>query len=306
MKWQFDEDLIDAVVFLTASRRINGATSALVRRFHYEREGLYSILDPDERNDAFFQLHLSWFREWRYEEKLTALSREFPLLETHLDLFILRRARRRKEEGSELFVSKMDRRGVMGIQPERFLSSGLEVLFRHEAMHLHDMVDPAFQYTPGLALPGRTAVQHKLALELYRLLWDITIDGRLRQAGKVVQTGREAYLAQFNQVFASWTEEKRSAIFEELWSGAAPAHQRLLQIISAPGELKSSDSPLPGAACPVCGFSSFTWNMDAPDLVIEAVRETHPEWQPEQGICARCVEVFESLKKFALPSTIFI
>ena len=55
---------------------------------------------------------------------------------------------------------------------------------RHEFTHLSDMLDPAFGYAPTLDLPGLNGAQQRLARERYRLLWDITIDGRLTAAGR--------------------------------------------------------------------------------------------------------------------------
>ena len=54
--------------------------SLQIARFQREREKLYAILDPDERNTAFFKLHLDWFREWGLEKLITDLLKEFPLL----------------------------------------------------------------------------------------------------------------------------------------------------------------------------------------------------------------------------------
>src|SRR5262249_54180805 len=150
-----------------------------------EREKLYSILDPDERNAAFFRMNLAWFREWGLERLLVTLLKEFPLLPPALNLLVFRKARSKNEEGAELYVSaETGRNGVLAVLTERFGQDGpLTSFLRHELMHLQDMVDPAFGYSPHLDLPGKTAAQQRLMRERYRLLWDITIDGRLTGAG---------------------------------------------------------------------------------------------------------------------------
>ena len=80
MQLRYDEDFIEAAVFLCASGRRKGVPSLQISRFHREREKLYGILDPDERNAAFFKLHLDWFREWGLELPLTRMLDEFLLV----------------------------------------------------------------------------------------------------------------------------------------------------------------------------------------------------------------------------------
>ena len=64
MQLRYDEDLVEAAVFVRASGTGRGIPRLQLARFHREREKLYAILDPDARNTAFFKLHLDWFREW--------------------------------------------------------------------------------------------------------------------------------------------------------------------------------------------------------------------------------------------------
>jgi len=64
MQLRYDDDFVEGAVFVCASGRGHHPPPLQVRRFHGEREKLYAILDPDERNTAFFKLHLEWFREW--------------------------------------------------------------------------------------------------------------------------------------------------------------------------------------------------------------------------------------------------
>ena len=63
MELRYDDDFLEGAVFICANSRRHGPPPLQVRRFHHTRERLYAILDPDERNTAFFQLHLEWFRE---------------------------------------------------------------------------------------------------------------------------------------------------------------------------------------------------------------------------------------------------
>lgn len=77
MELRYDEDFVEAAAFLCTSGLRKGVSSLQIFRFHRERERLYAILEPEERNTAFFRLHLEWFREWGLEEVLTGLVKEF-------------------------------------------------------------------------------------------------------------------------------------------------------------------------------------------------------------------------------------
>src|SRR6185436_13674963 len=107
-----------AVLFCAAGRR-RDVPALQIRRFHAAREKLYSILDPDERNAAFFKLHLEWFREWGLAQVLSNLLAEFPLLES-LNLLAFRKARDRKEDAAELYVNADTRNAVVAMSIERF------------------------------------------------------------------------------------------------------------------------------------------------------------------------------------------
>src|SRR5689334_8610735 len=64
MRLRYEEDFVESAVLLCATGRRKGASGMLIARFNRERDKLYEILDPDDRNAAFFRLHLDWFREW--------------------------------------------------------------------------------------------------------------------------------------------------------------------------------------------------------------------------------------------------
>jgi hypothetical protein len=152
MQLRYDEDFVEQAVFLWSSGSRNSTAPPLVARFHRERESLYSILDPDERNAAFFKLHLEWFREWGLEKILTCVLEEFPLLRKALRVLAFRKAHGKKDDGAELYVDAAgDRTGVMSLHPERLRNEAEVTAFlRHELLHLQDMVDPGYGYLPEL------------------------------------------------------------------------------------------------------------------------------------------------------------
>lgn len=299
MQLRYDEDLIEAAVFLAANGAGPPVPPLQVSRFHREREKAYGILDPDERNAAFFKVHLEWFREWGLEKSLTTRLQEFFLLVGALEVLALRKAPRKSDEGAELYVldETGQRTGILALCPDRFLRLGaLNEFLRHELSHLHDMIDPAFGYRPALDLPALNAAQQRLARERYRLLWDITIDGRLAASGRGPITVRDRYAAAFGSAFSFWPAEKVIAVFESLWNDPAPSHAKLVALITDPRGLRASHRPGPGASCPLCGFPTFQWT-DADQLtplITSLVISEFPAWTPEQGLCARCSKVYQA------------
>ena len=110
MQLRYDEDFIEAAVFLCASGRRTGVPALQIARFHREREKLYGILDPDERNTAFFKLHLDWFREWGLEQPLTDVLKDFSLVRDQLGTLAVRKTTGKNDEGAELYVNEAGQR----------------------------------------------------------------------------------------------------------------------------------------------------------------------------------------------------
>jgi len=296
MQLRYDEDFIEAAAFLCASGQRKSVPSLQIARFHRERERLYAILDPDERNTAFFNLHLDWFREWGLEKLITDLLKAFPLQPEKLSVLAVRKTRNKNDDGAELYVNEAgERSAILALRPVSFArDASLRDYVRHEFTHLSDMLDPAFGYAPTLDLPGLNGAQQRLARERYRLLWDITIDGRLTSAGHTPMQTREQYAAAFARGYSFWPEDKQSERFSSLWQACLPRHADLLSLIADPRGLREAHLPAPGASCPLCDFPTFTW-ADAerlsPAITARVVAE-FPAWTPEQGLCGRCLETY--------------
>lgn len=308
MQLCYDNDFLESAVFLCANGRRSGVPSLQLARFHRARERLYGILDPDERNAAFFQLNLEWFREWGLEEQFTDVVKEFPLLTEHLVLLAIRQTHGQKDEGAELYVNDAGQRsGILALRTNWLTHNGpLTSFLRHEFMHLHDMVNPAFGYAPTLEIPGLNAAQQRIARERYRLLWDITIDGRLTEAGHPPMANREDHMAAFSRGYSFWAPEKQNRVFNSLWQHHHPRHADLLALIADPRGLRLAHRPAPGATCPLCGFSAFHWAETealSPSHVAQ-IRAEFPNWLPAEGLCARCLEVYEARKSWSAQHSI--
>lgn len=294
----YDEDFVEAAVFLCTSGRRKGVPPLQIARFHREREKLYAILDPDERNAAFFNLHLDWFREWGMEKLLMDLLKEFPLLPQKLAVLVVRKTRSKSDDGAELYVNESGQRSaILALRPQSFeRDDALREYVRHEFTHLSDMLDPGFDYAPRLELPGLNGAQQRLARERYRLLWDITIDGRLAAAGYTPMQRRDQHAAAFARSYSFWPEQKQTETFNALWQTKAPRHADFLALIADPRGLRDAHRPAPGASCPLCDFPTFNWaDVEAlqPEIATRVTAE-FPAWSLEQGLCGRCLETYQA------------
>jgi hypothetical protein len=313
MHLRYDDDFVEAAVFLCTSGRRPGAPSLQVRRFHCERECCYAVLDSDERNIAFFKVHLRWFREWGIEKLVLDVLDEYPLVKQGVNVLAFRQARSQGDEGAELFVHQEAEGGarsaVVAIRIQQFERNAMVTNFlRHEYMHLSDMLDPAYSYSPFLQTRGPSPAQQRITRERYRLLWDITIDGRLSHGDRAAVGTREHQRALFDRAYSFWPEERRQNAFDSLWNNPSPRHEEMLSLASDPRELSRTRGPLPGAACPLCGFPTFFW-ADLAALghaTLSSLQEHFPHWLPMEGVCARCVEVFQASGSADIPLTVCV
>lgn len=308
MKLLFDDDLVEGVVRLGAAGKRAGIPAMQVRRFHAERERCYRVLDPDDRATAFARVHLSWFAEWGIEKLLAATAARFPVLDGALTALAFRQARGRNDEGAELYAdAEGRRRGLVALRPERFADEpGLTRFLHHELAHLADMVDGDFGYDPDLGVVGQTASQRRLVRERYRLLWAVSIDGRLTRRRLETVADEAQRRGEFARGLGFLPDSRRDELFTALWSGRLAQHRQLLEIASDPRGLHGNREPVPGADCPLCGFAAFAW-ADAASLRPQArdrIRTEFPPWRETEPICARCAEMYNAIAGIEYPKTV--
>ncbi|MBM3837606.1 MAG: hypothetical protein FJ398_06525 [Verrucomicrobia bacterium] len=308
MRLLFDDELIESVVFLCVSGKRAGIPALQIRRYYRERERAYAMSDPDERNAGFARLHAAWFHEWDLDRGLAAVAADFPLLEPSLQAMAFRKARNKFEEGADLYVNASgERHGVVALRAERFArDAALRAFLNHELMHVSDMVDPSFGYARDASQFGETASQKRLVQERYRLLWDVTIDGRLTGLGRATEAAMERRRDEFERAYNFLDADQRRALFESLWTGASPRHPALLDLARDPRGLSGSHRRAPGAPCPLCGFAAFDW-IEGPALkedTVFAIRKEFPAWTLEESVCHRCAEIYEAPTGLELPATV--
>ncbi|MCP5528625.1 MAG: hypothetical protein H7A47_17680 [Verrucomicrobiales bacterium] len=308
MTFLFEDDLVEGAVFLCASGKLGGIPALQIRRFHAERERCYAIPDPDDRAETFARVQLAWFQEWGLEEALRAAVRRFPALKSGLVTLAFRQARGRNDEGAELYRHPDGaQQGIVALNPARFAAQAqLTRFLHHELGHLADMVDDGFGYSPVLDGTAQTASQQRLVRERYRLLWNVSVDGRLTRRGLSTVADENRRRGEFDRGFAFLEEVRRQTIFDDLWRGLIAGHVGLLAIASDPRGLHEQYAPVPGAPCPLCGFAAFQWVQMSTlqSAARQRIRTEFPGWREDGSLCARCAEIYESTSNLTYPATV--
>jgi len=287
LRVEYEPRLVEEAVLRAAAGRPEEG------EFRQARDRLYELEDPDQREAAFLALHGQWFERLGLCRPVEEALGERPLLVAQVRRCAVVRARNKKEEGAELFVSPDPALGrALGLQlrPESFLAPApLLGLLRHELLHIADMLEPDFGYEPELRIP-EDGMARRLVQERYRVLWDTAIDGRLTREGRAPTRVRQRRLLDFARAFPMLGPEHFAPFFD----GDHPSHPALLACARDPVQALGL-SGVADRRCPLCRFPSYSFEPDpgrlAPALVAR-IQARFPAWQPAQGLCRQCADLY--------------
>ncbi len=248
MKVEYEPRFLDEVVLRAAATRPEG------RLFYRARERLYGIADPEERARGFEALSAVWYERFGLGAPLTAVLAEQPLVTAGVARCAVGRAPQRQDAGAELLVrpSRPGETGPAGrilrflLTPEMLLDrGGLFAFLRRELLHVADMLDPRFGYEPCLPAGNGGAAHERLLRDRYRVLWDVTVDGRLVRTGYLPGLVRGQRWDEFRQTFPALDEEAAD-LFAALFDHPAPTHAALVALATEPA--LAEHGPCVGAA----------------------------------------------------------
>ncbi|MFQ5706952.1 MAG: hypothetical protein ACE5HO_05845 [bacterium] len=276
------------------------------RLFRKERNRLYELEDAEAREAAFHDLHTRWFKRLGLGRTFQQALEYWPILQTSTHKCLLVPARSKKDVCAEMYVApknsalaERQRRSVVIQVTTELLCRPQQLLsfLRHELLHIVDMLDPDFGYEPNLPESEIGPTYDRFLQERYRVLWDITIDGRLHQKGWLPDSVREQHWAVFRNTFPGPTEGLEP-VFSFFFDGLVPTHQELLSFCRAPESwLEEADTAFnPKGRCSLCRFPSHQL-IDAPAILvpglIDKIQKAHPQWRPTQPICRQCADLYE-------------
>jgi len=292
----YDAVLVEESVLLV-ERRLSPVER---ETFRAERDRIYDVGDPDEREARFEELHGRMFLQHGLDRPLHEVLAERPdlLLRTR-GCRVLPALSRQEETADARAELEAPAEAapiiVVRLRPQSLLEGeALRLLLRRELLHVADMVDPAFGYVrelPGLETDPAVV---NLLRERYRVVWDAAIDGRLYRSGRLGLQARAGRFAEFVGTFPMLGSGVETA-FETWFDGPRPTHAAIVAFIQEPRGPGTADE----ARCPLCRLPARALERGPQGLdpdVLRAIERDHPGWRPAQGRCARCAEVYEALR----------
>ncbi len=313
---------------------LRAAETRQVLGFRGQRNRLYEIQDPEQREAAFREFHSDWFERLDLGRGIWQALQEQPLIPTSTRACIVVHSRGSRDEGADLFVSpggegtgETEGRSVgIRLDPHRLLDEERLLAFlRHELFHIADMLDPAFGYEPRLPR-GETGPTHeRLLQDRYRVLWDIYIDGRLVHKNWTPSSVRDRRRQEFTKTFPMLANRIEEA-FSRFFGGCSLTHADLVSFVINPTrqissfEIRNSNLPTdprpptpdpghsftPGERCPLCGFPthSFEPHPDRlPSELVARICADFPNWSPSRGLCQQCSDLYQARSQSLTPAS---
>ena len=291
MRLELELPLVEEAVWLALRNDTAGD-------FHAQREALYEIEDPEDRERAFAELARARFERLGLRERLEMPLAERPRIAAAVGLCTVSRATKPREEGAELYVQAhpgrasgpADRRLHIRLRPETLVDAqAAQALLRCELLHVDDMLDPTFGYEPSLAASDAGPTYDRLLLERYGALWSTSVTGRLVQSRMLALTASGPALSRFATAFPALAGTE--AVFERFFTGQRPTHAELVEFAHKPDPAAGARSAT--WRCPLCGFPVQDTQEAVGRALATRIRKDFPSWQTEAGVCLRCRELYE-------------
>ena len=293
-------DLVEETVLL-AERTLDPADA---RAFRCERDHLYELVDADRREAAFRAFHMRWFAHLGLHRVIEAIVAPREDILGHVAGCRVSRALIRRDEGADLLDPSAaiaragDARPTLALRlrpPALLQPATLGAFLGHELMHVADMLDPVFDYQRALPPSDDGPSSDNILRDRYRVLWDVTIDGRLARRGLADARVRETRRQEFTATFAMLGDEGPRA-FDDWFDRIDPTHAALVAFAQTPNG-EGSTNPADSGRCPLCHFPVAALDPH-PDRLSEAAQAIigadYPAWRPDQGLCAQCLDLYEA------------
>ena len=295
---KFDPKLVEDSVFYS-----QGA-SDIAPELAEQRDRIYDVANAEARDELFCELYRTWFHRLGLGEPIHRALREQALITTRVNKCYVLYASHAKQEGAELFVaSDPASREIQQsnlrilIRPVTLLRAEPAMEFlRHELFHIADMLDPAFAYEPNLPKAEGGPTYDTLIINRYRVLWDVTIAGRMLRRGWCCAAVREQELNNFAHAFAMLNGQCEEP-FQRFFDAAEPRHAELAAFAFAPRAAAGSlsNAGVAGTHCSLCRFPTHVFATEPARLgaqVLAAINEDFPDWTPAKGLCVQCADLY--------------
>jgi len=293
-------DLVEEAVLL-AERTLDPAGA---RAFRRERDHLYDLADADRREAGFRAFHMRWFAHLGLHRVIEDIVAPRADLLSRVAGCRVSRALTRRDECADLIAPSPaiaragDASPTLALRlraPALLDPASLGAFLAHELTHVADMLDPAFGYERTLPPSDDGPSRDTILRDRYRVLWDVTIDGRRARRGLADARLRDARREEFAATFAMLGDEGPRA-FDDWFDRIEPTHAALVAFAQAPNG-QASTNPADSGRCPLCHFPVARLDPHPDRLAVATqsiIRADYPAWRPEQGLCPQCLDLYEA------------
>ena len=289
-----DPGLVEEAVLLA----IRGGAD--LKDFHAARDVLYQ-LPQAERERAFTELHFSWFQRLGLERPIHHALAELPIIARSCARVVVSRALATRDEGADLLVnSELPGSGGRTVLIRLRASAlseadSLLAMLRRELLHVADMVDPEFGYEPEVKAADYGPAYAQLVRERYRVLWDVTVAGRLMGGDVTPDAKADAYRA-FVAAFPMLGVEAEAA-FARFFHPRDVTHAEMMSFAASPRSRAGDAGLAPGLPCPLCELPTFSPELEPerlPPEVVASIVADFPAWEPRRGLCRQCGDLYRA------------
>ena len=210
MEIRFQPALLQEVIdsFIEKTEREGDPT--YYKEFHELADPIYEKFTLDDREAEFKKLYQYLFGIWGFSDIIRDAFNEFPEMKQRVGIVLVKGVLKEDQEGVDVLrkwgsvehdlAKQFEEKGLKGVGikliPRRFYDPALTRYCRHELLHIHDMLDPAFGYDPDTRV-GQNHGEETLILHRYRILWNISVDSRLIASGKEPMLQKEDRFKEF-------------------------------------------------------------------------------------------------------------
>jgi hypothetical protein len=293
-------DLVEEAVLL-AERALDTPDA---QAFRCRRNVLYEVADARRREAEFRALHMQWFARLGLHRAIDEAMAGCAAIFDGVSGCRVSRAIVRRDEGADLvdpspaLARAGDQRPTLALRlrPAALLDpEALSAFLAHELVHVRDMLDPAFGYERTLPVSDDGPSADNILRDRYRVLWDVTIDGRLARRGRADERVRHARWLEFAATFTTLDAEG-PRVFADWFDRVEPTHHAIVAFAQAPAGSGIANAP-DGRRCPLCHFPVAALDRHPERLSAEAqalIRADYPAWQPGLGLCPQCLDLYEA------------
>lgn len=299
---EYDESLVETVVFDEIAERERAGELRLARMYARDREEIYAEESGPKRDALARRCHEGWFVRLELHRIPSAAAGQIGFRPSRLLIVAARSAR---DEGADLYSkqtqhdSTQQKTIVLRIQSSRWRDpEALAAFTRHELQLIADLWRPGFGVDPTTPPVGLGSLGNRIR-DRYRVLWEISADGRIESRGMRPLLGKLEWEHALARTFSSLDAVGQAQLFKRFY-GSAPTHHELLAAareglthLEAAGQ-----GPEPGGRCPLCNMTTFDWQVaaaDLPDRVVARIHRAFPAWRPDSGACRECCDRYRVL-----------